>query len=491
MADQDPPPNAPEPSVGLGTRALRNTVLVLTAKVIGRLIAVVSVLYMIRWLGKDHYGTFSVLVNLTAIVSVVLDLGFNVLFVREGARHQAEIQRYLRNIMSLRLMMSVFALLVLAALVLPLGLGDLLLPGFILMVLTSYSTLLRNSLYAVQQLGYEAIAVVLEAAILLVLILYGVRTHRGVGYFVWAYALQYAFSCAYFVVVLMVKRIATPGWNFETALLRAWFWKGLPFALTFVLTVLYFRIDNPLIYVFKGEVEASWYGAAYKPIESLLFVPISFLSVVFPVLAVYHRERPKEMLDAVNRFFKALLLMGLPTSLGIFILARPLTPLLLGPGLTEAEPAMRILALALGFAFINNAFIGALNASDRQLSFTWAAGWSLVANLALNLTFIPLFGYLGASWATVATEMVLAIAGWILTARYVGRVPALRLSWRVLLAGLVMAVAIFPMRDFGGLRIAIPVVVGAIVYVAAVLLLRALDRDEIRWARRALAMARG
>ena len=492
MPDHDPAPEPQPATLGLGSRALRNTVLVLTAKVIGRLIAVVSVLYMIRFLGADHYGTFSVLINLTAIVSVVLDLGFNVLFVREGARHHAEIQRYLRNVMSLRLIMSLLALLVLAALVLPLGLGDLLLPGFALMVLTSYATLLRNGLYAVQQLGYEAIAVVLESIVLLVLILYGIFEKLGVGYFVWAYALQYGFSCVYFIVVLAVKRIAVPGWMFEAALLRQWFWKGLPFALTFVLTILYFRIDNPLIFVFKGEAQASWYGAAYKPIESLLFIPISFLSVVFPVLAVYHRERRAEMLDAISRFYKALLLMGWPTSLGIFMLAHPLTPLLLGSssGLAPAEPAMRILALALGIAFVNNAFIGALNASDRQLSFTWAALWSLVVNLALNLVLIPLFGYQGASWATVATELTLLACGWFLTSRHVGHVQLPALSWRILLAGLVMAVAVAPLSNLGGVRIVIPIAAGIAVYAAAILLLRALSPDEIRWVRRALALAR-
>ena len=462
----------------------------LSAKVVARLIALVTVLYMIRWLRPDHYGTFTVLVNLTAIVSVVLDLGFNVLFVREGARHHHEIQRYLQNVIAVRLIMSVAAFVVLAALVIPVGLGYLLLPGFVLMVLTSYSTLLRNGLYAVQQLGYEAIAVVLESIVLLALVFYGVTTHRDVTYFVWAYAAQYAFSCAYFIVVLMLKRIAMIGVQFDWVLLREWFWKGLPFALTFVLTILYFRIDSPLIFVFKGENQAAYYGAAYKPIESLLFIPISFLSVVFPVLSIYHRERPSEMLDAVSRFFKALLLMGWPISVGIFVLAAPLTPLLLGHEFLPSEPALRVLALALGIAFVNNAFIGALNASDRQISFTWAAGWSLVANLVMNLTLIPLFGYQGASWATVATELVLGIAGWILTARYVGRVPVLTLSWRVLLAGLVMAAAIFPLRDLHGAEVLIPIFAGAVVYGVAVLLLRALSGEEIAWARRALALAR-
>jgi O-antigen/teichoic acid export membrane protein len=490
LPDLDLEPEPPAASLGLGSRALRNTIVVLSAKVIARLIALVTVLYMIRKLGQEGYGTFALLVNLTAIVSVVLDLGFNVLFVREGARRHDEIQRYLRNVMSVRLFMSIASLLLLAVVVFAFGQGALLVPGFVLMVLTSYSSLLRNGLYAVQQLGYEAIAVVLESAVLLLLILYGGMTNQGVVYYVWAYAAQYAFSCVYFSIVLAAKRIALIGWQLEVPLMREWFWKGLPFALTFVLTILYFRIDQPLIVAFKGLGQAGLYAAAYKPIESLLFVPITFLSIVFPVLSVYYRERRSDLLDAVNRFYKGLLLMGWPMSVGIFVLAHPLTPLLLGHGFLASEPAMRILALALGIAFVNNAFIGALNASDRQSSFTWAAGWSVLANLVLNVILIPLYGYQGASWATVMTELVLAIVGWILTARYVGRVPVVQLSWRVLLAGLIMGVAIYPLSSLDGFKVSIPIVAGAAVYAAFVLLLRALTGQEIAWARRALALAR-
>jgi len=490
LPDNDPALEGPPSSLGLGSRALRNTTIVLTAKVAARLIGLFTVLYMIRRLGTDNYGVFSALINLTAIASVALDLGFNVLFVREGARHHDQIQRYLRNVMSVRLLMSVVALLLLAALVYPIGLGDLIVPGFVLMVLTSYSTLLRNGLYAVQQLGFEAIAVVLESGVLLALVLYGGITHQGVAYFVWAYAGQYAFSCLYFTVVLAAKRIAVIGWRFEPSLLREWLWKGLPFALTFVLTIIYFKIDQPLVLIFHGRVDASVYAAAYKPIEALLFVPITFLSIVFPVLAVYHRERPKEMLDALNRFYKALLLMGWPASVGIFVLAQPLTPLLLGSQFGASEAPLKILALALGLAFINNVFIGALNASDRQVSFTWAAAWSVVANLALNFALIPPWSYIGASWATVGTELVLGIAGWVLTARHVGRVPVLTLGWRVILAGLIMGVAIYPLSAVRGFEVAIPIADGAVIYAVAVLLLRALSGEEIAWARRALALAR-
>ena len=482
MPDYDP---APELPIGLGSRALRNTVVVLAAKVVARLIALVTVIAMLNYLLAPRYGTFTTLVNYTAIVSVVLDLGFNVLYVREGARHRTEIQRYLRNVMSIRLLMAVVSLVILAALLSLAGLGDLIAPAFALMVLTSYASLLRNTLYALQRLGYEAVAVVLESLVLITLVVAGIKTNQGLTYFVWAYAAQYAFSCVYFAVVLAVTRIATIGWSFEPGLLRTWLWQGLPFALTFVLTILYFRIDQPIVYALRPHAETGFYAAAYKPFEALLFIPMTLLSVVFPVLSIYHRERRQDLLEAVSRFFRALLLIGWPMTVGIFVLAHPLTNAL--HLYDKSEPALRILALALVIGFVNNAFIGALSASDRQSSFTWAAGWSLVANVVLNLLLIPTYGFLGASWATVATEVVLFIAGLTLTARHIGKVPVVRLSWRALIAGLVMGTIVFPMRDFGGFAIAVPIVVGVGVYAVAALLIRAVTRDEIRLALRALA----
>ena len=459
----------------------------LAAKVVARLIALITVIATLKQLTPAPYGTFITLVNYTAIVSVVLDLGFNVLYVREGARHPADIQRYLRNVMSLRLLMAVGSFVILAIALAIAGLGGLLVPGFVLMVLTSYSTLLRNTLYAVQRLGYEAVAVVLESAVLLALVLIGIKIKGGVNYFAWAYAAQYAFSCAYFAIVLWWRKIAVVGWRFEPRLLREWFFQGLPFALTFVLTILYFKVDQPILYALRPHAEAGWYAAAYKPFEALLFIPMTLLSVVFPVLSVYHRERPQELADALSRFYKALLFVGWPIAVGLFMLAHPLTTMFLYP---QSEPALRVLALALVIGFVNNAFIGALSASDHQLSFTWAAGWSLLANVSLNLVLIPFFGYIGASWATVLTEIVLGVAGWILTSRHIGRIPVLPLSWRTMIAGLVMGAVIFPLRNLDGAGLLIPIVVGAGVYAGAALLLRAITSDEIAFARRALALAR-
>jgi O-antigen/teichoic acid export membrane protein len=451
--------------------------------VISRLVALLSVVLVIRQLREAGFGGFQDVVNTTALVTVVLDLGFNTLFQREAARRPAEISRYLSNMVASKLLFAVPALGALAVALLVTGKLGYLLPAFLMMALASYSTMLRGPLYVVQRLGFEAAAIVLESVVLLGLVLYGVTTHRSVAYFLWAYVGSYAFSCAYFLVVLTVRRVARLHWRFEPALVRRWFWTGLPFALAFVITTIYFKIDVPILDFLKGDREVGLYGAAYKPFEALLFIPLSMFNVVFPILAVYHREASGRLAWAVAKFYKSLLALGWPITVGLFLMAGAFRPIYT---FAESEPSLRILALGVVFMFISNAFIAALNAVDRQVMFTWAALGSMVVNVLLNVALIPPFGYLGASWATVLTEIALTVITYVMVARELGRVPILRLSWRVVLAGLAMGAVIYPFHQVTGQRAVAVIIGGALIFAAAMFLLGAVDREEREMLRGAL-----
>jgi O-antigen/teichoic acid export membrane protein len=472
-------------AAGAGSRTLRNTVLILVARVVSRLLALVSVLVMVRHLHPDGLGTFQDVVNESGLVTVFLDVGFNTLFQREAARRPRLLSHYLSRLVTGRAAFALVALGVFAAILTWRGQLQFLLPAFLMMVLASYGNLLRGALYAVQRLRFEAVAIVLESVLLLGLVAYGVFARQGVVYFLWAYAASYGFSCAYFAVVLTARRVASIRPAFDPVFVVNWLVKGLPFAATFVITTIYFKIDVPILALLKGHYETGLYVAAYKPFEALLFIPVSMLNVVFPVLAVYHGHAEGRLVWAVNRFYKGLLALGCPIAVGTFMLAGPLQFVYVYP---QSRDALRILAVGIPLLFVANAFVGALNAIDRQLTFTWAAVVSMVVNIGLNLALIPRFGYLGASWATVLTELALCAMGWYLTARHVTPVPLLSLSWRILLASLVMGAALYPVRDVHGPMIAGAVVAGAVVYGLALLLLGAADAEEMRLLRRAVRL---
>lgn len=471
----------------LGSRAVGNAAMLLAARVVSRLVALVTVFATANALLPARNGVFQTTVTYASLISILIDLGFNTLYTREAARQPERLAHFLRQVLSTRALFAVPALAVLAVTMRLSGIQALLLPAFVVMLLSAYSNVLRSTFYALGRLRYEAVAILAEALILLAATLFGVLTHRGVDFFLWAYAAGYAFSCVYFVAVISARRIARFGWEFDLVFLAGWLRMSLPFALAFVITTLYFKIDVPILLHYRSFTEVGWYTFAYKPIESLLFIPVTILNVAFPVLSVYHRESPERLLHATGRFFRVLLALGWPITIGTAMLAGGINGLFDRSGqYGPAAAALQVLGLGVFLMFVTNAFIAALNSMDRQLLFTWAALVSLVVNVGLNLVLVPRIGYLGAAWATDLTELALLVTGYLMVRRVLGTVPIAALSWRILLAGLLMSAALFPFRNLGGAWVVVAILVGVLAYSGGLLLFRAVTREEVALARRAI-----
>jgi hypothetical protein len=65
-------------------------------------------------------------------------------------------------------------------------------------------------------------------------------------------------------------------------------------------------------------------------------------------------------------------------------------------------------------------------------------------------------------------------------------VPVLALSWRGLLAGLVMGAALYPLQGVHGPLTILVIAAAALVYGLTLLAVGAIDRDELRMIRRAV-----
>lgn len=471
----------------LGTRAVSNSVFILAARTVSRVISLVVVIVLANALGDTRYGQYTTLVVYSGLVAVLGDLGFQSLYTREAARNQAELGHYLGTLIVFRVALAAVAAVVFAvALGLGAGLGALIVPGCALLVATAYASLLRNTFYSVGRAEFDAIAIVIETLIQAALIILGARSHAGVAYYVWAYAASFTFTIVYSLVVIQVFHLGRVRLTFDQALIRRWLPLALPFALTFFLTNLYFRAGFVILQHFRSFAEVGWFTLAYKPFEALQFVPLAIQTVVYPLLGVYFVSDPSRLSVAYNRFFKVLVLLGWPLTVGTFVLVHPINQIFNRSGaFAQSEPALRILAFGIVFLFANSAFYAMLNATNRQGLNAWATALAAAINVGLNLAMIPLFGYLGASTVTVVTEAALCAFGWWFVAlkRPELRLPVIRVTWRIVLAGLIMGAVLFPVRS---VSIFITIPAGFIVYLVAVIVLRGIDRDEYEMAEESL-----
>jgi O-antigen/teichoic acid export membrane protein len=170
-----------------------------------------------------------------------------------------------------------------------------------------------------------------------------------------------------------------------------------------------------------------------------------------------------------------LAVVGLPLAVGLGLTAGSIVHFT--GGFEQSIPALQILAPSVVLLFVNNAFIYTLTAINRQLDFTRLALFTLTVNVVLNLALIPPFGYLGAAVASTVTEVALFVGGWWLVRRQ--RLP-LSIGGggaRVLASAAAMGIVVYLIRPW---PLAVVIVVGAAVYVVALVALRALNAEE--WA---------
>jgi len=489
---------------GSGVRGLRNSLMMLAAQLASRVLALGSVIVILHSLGAGYFGQMQTAITYGAIVSVVADLGLSTLYLREGARRPREVDRYLNNMLSLRLPLLALAILVLTGALWLLGLHSLIVASAALLVGSGLQLLLRNTFYALQRVRWVVVEIVPEALLLLGLVIIGAVLNLGTAYFIWAYTFSYLAAAAYFTLVLLATGVWRPRWRLEPGLIRPWMVMTVPLAVSYVFTTVYWQIDVPILQHFGPATptscptlttlsycEVGWYQAAYKPFQALLVIPFALRTVIFPLLSVYQREAPERLVVATRKFFKALIALGLPISVGVVVLADQYTSLFsLYP---QASPSLRLLGVTIVFMFADNANAATLLAMDRQRTYAWIVGVGMVINGVLNAVLIPVFehlhpgsGYLVTSANTALTEMGLVLIGlWVLH-RLGVRVPVARLSWRLVPPALLMGGFLLLVHPEGRIATVVFTLAGAALYLAALWVIRAADPEERRLIRSAL-----
>src|SRR5260370_39000309 len=92
-----------------GTGAVGNSVLILGARTISRLVSLVVVIVLANALGDSNYGRYTTLIAYSALVSVIADLGFSPLYTRAAARNQKALGDYLGTRLLVKTVLGVAA----------------------------------------------------------------------------------------------------------------------------------------------------------------------------------------------------------------------------------------------------------------------------------------------------------------------------------------------------------------------------------------------
>jgi O-antigen/teichoic acid export membrane protein len=226
----------------------------------------------------------------------------------------------------------------------------------------------------------------------------------------------------------------------------------------------------------KGDAQVGWYRASGKFLLFFTVLRDSFLVAVFPVLAAVPGGDRKRMGNLVTQSVRYQLIAAFYFIVCFIFLPR-IAPKLLGDDFVNTARVLPIMAAVLVPSTISITMGRVLVATGNQKRVMIATGITLLVNIGLNLLLIPRFAFMGAAWAKVAGEVVVALVNVYYVQRYVARTHIVRSLLRPALAAALVGLALY---ELPGLRLYQALPLAGVLYVAALFALRTFSAVELR-----------
>ncbi len=484
--EEPPSPGRPAPPTTGAPKAprklgiLHNASAMMFSRAASDLFTFLFFVVLSRVFGQEGIGQYSFAMALTGFFGLFGDFGLYNLSVKEISRSRSSVAEYAGRAFVLRVAFSAAAFAVLLAAT-PFATDDPETRGVIILLgVYQLAYRIANGLAAVfVAMENTRVVALLEISLRLSVALAGIGIALSGGSLLLAVAPLPVFALLEIVVawVLVARVHGRPRLTATLATLVATARESASFGLSSLLFQLNSRVDVVLLGVFLGMEASGTYNVAYRVVFLLTFVAHYAGVALFPVACRLFVSSRDDLQKLYERSLEVAVLVGVPASIGLFIIAPDLIGLVFGEAFEASVPVLSLLAWLLVLSGVKNLLGIFLMACDRQPERVRNQSVTAVLNIVLNVALIPWIGILGAVIATLVAEGTLCILHFARIRTTLATPPLLA---RVAIS--VFASACFALPPLFGACLPLPLFLPAavIVYVAVVGLSRNVRESDLR-----------
>lgn len=463
--------------MGTVRRIYKNTLYLGTAETISRILQFVVMLYAARLLSQQNFGMFSFALSLSFIAIIFADLGIFTLLVREISRNKGLVTKYIVNAFFVKIVLSFITFIVIVAILnalnYPQETRQIVYIIWIFSILSTFTQLFFSIFRAFEKMFYDALLKIIRMVMLAISSLYVLFKGYGIVTFSYTFVFVEAFVLL-IALFIALKKFIKFKISIDFLFIKSMLKKAFPFGLAFIFGGIYFYIGSVMLSKIKGDVEVAIFSAAYNIILALLFIPTVYTTAIFPVLSRYYNQSKSELKLLYEKSFKYLYIIGLPISLGLFLLAERIIFLLYGGKYSSSVIALQIISLYLLIKFINFLLGIVLSSIDKQNKRMLGQGLTAGFNILLNLFLIPIIGFVGAALSTLITEIFLFVIYYMFVSKSWYFYNFIKILSKPIIAVIVMVLFI----KFSSFGLIATILLSAIIYFVLLLVLRTLDKED-------------
>lgn len=464
------------------TNIAKNTSYFTFALILQKVLSFTYFTLIARALGPEDLGKYYFAISFATIFSIFIDLGLGNVLTREVAKYKESAQELLGSVLAIKIPLTVLTFVVLIAAINLLGYPELtknlVYISALCVLLDSFSMTFFSTIRGFHNLFFESVSSVIFQFIVLIFGLTALYYNLDVLWLMAALLSASIFNFIYSFFLLRLKwRIkVAPIWNIEK--IKLIFSFAIPFGLYAAFQKLFTYLDTIFLSIFSGDAHVGLYQVAFKIVFALQFLPLAFTASLYPAFSSYWKDNREQLVISFERAMNYLIIISLPISFGIIVLADKII-LLFKEGYDGAILPLRLVMIGLIFIFINYPVGSLLNACDRQKTNTKNIAAALAVSVILNLILIPQFNSVGASITVIIANLFMFILGMNKISSIIAYRPKKILlpAMKSLLSVAFMAITAIYLKNI--LNIFIVVAISGMVYFIALFLLGGFKKEDV------------
>lgn len=401
----------PEPGP---SRILTNSSWLVGSRLVVAAIQWFTTLLIIRTLSVDEFGQFSLIFGILGMLSIITDMGLGRIAVAMLMDAEVDQSRAAGAYITLRSVLGVLGYLIAVAFLAVGGYGwETLAAGAVGAVSVIFATV--SSAHSVifqihQKMLTPSVSSAMAASTQMLAVLVLIRFDASLILFMTPAVLAMTVECG--IRVVGARQLTPIRYTVD---LRLWWHllkEAVPISLGNAMTTLYYRVDVVMLSQLSTLVAVATYSVAYKFVDIVNMIPWAASTAALPVL-VKHWPDDRVGFERVGlQIVRLLAAIGGLIGVGFLVLAEQVVPVLYGQEYADAAAPARVVVLSQCVSFAAAAALLLLIAAGNHRRFPWIAAGGLAFNVAVNLVVIPWYSYMGAAWATLATDIFMSIALW-------------------------------------------------------------------------------
>ncbi len=211
---------------------------------------------------------------------------------------------------------------------------------------------------------------------------------------------------------------------------------GLPLMGHNALLLLSGQMDILLLMMIVGPLSVGIFALASRAIDPLISDAIDYVNGLYPLLCTKFEAGPKLFAHLYHEATRILTLVIIPLAILVCIEARSIVALLGGPQFATAANVVQWLMWSMVATFFNQLSERACMAANLERRIPLVTITTVATNLVANLILIPRWSIIGASIASLISEMVGLCLFTLLLRKHINLQPTLRMVLSVLVNNL-------------------------------------------------------